>query len=296
MADPKWSDDAFLDDLRRQADPLADSTVARLADEHGLQSLNTLFPRLLTDVDLDVEEIPGPAREFFETTRRRCGDFDSERLERGAFAFRGHAFAAAIVMLASSLPSGYAAPCLARILTVSGNLQNHPFRRLMGVLQLVVQVMAKGSSAAESQAHLTARKLRLLHAGIRRIVPRFRPEYIDRFGPPVNHEDMLATVMGFSHLVVEGIQKLGRHLSEDEADDIWYLWRYFCLDMGIHPEGRPDDPSLIPESRDDAAAFYRSYARRHFAGAAENPDGVELARINLDMMEAMIPAWKRGIG
>ena len=52
---------------------------------------------------------------------------------------------------------------------------------------------------------VTARKLRLLHAGVRTLVPRHRPDYAARFGPPVNLEDMLATIMGFSYLAFQGM-------------------------------------------------------------------------------------------
>ena len=73
---------------------------------------------------------------------------------------------------------------------------------------------------------------------------------------PVNHEDMLATIMGFSWLLIDGVRRLDLPLGHDEAEDLYYLWRVFALLMGIHPPGRPHDDSLIPPTIADAAAFY----------------------------------------
>jgi hypothetical protein len=159
----------------------------------------------------------------------------------------------------------------------------------MGVIQLLVNVSSKGAFGPDGQAVITAQKLRLLHAGVRTLVPRFRPGYEEKFVVPVNHEDMLATIMGFSYLVIEGLQRLGLRLSEAEAEDFYYLWRVYALMMGIHPEGKPDDDSYIPATVEEAGAFYDSYVRRHDTGPAENPYGLVLTQDNLDMMRDLIP-------
>ena len=88
---------------------------------------------------------------------------------------------------------------------------------------------------------VTAQKLRLLHAGIRRLATKYRPAYQARFGVPVNHEDMLATIMAFSYLLVIGIERLGLPLSRTEAEDLYYLWRVFAVLMGIHPADASHD-------------------------------------------------------
>ena len=46
MTASKWSDDAFLDELRQQADPLADAAVARLIEEGGIQAANHAFQHM----------------------------------------------------------------------------------------------------------------------------------------------------------------------------------------------------------------------------------------------------------
>jgi ER-bound oxygenase mpaB/B'/Rubber oxygenase, catalytic domain len=291
VPDSKWSDDRFLDQLKHQSDELADQTVKRLIAEHGMQRAQLVFQQMRSDDSQLPADAPEPIREFIERTRELPASADRERLDsEDALLLYGPA--ACLVMLASSLPRGYAAPRITEILTISDDLEVHPYKRLMGVLQLLVDLGGTGAFAPGGRAVLAAQKMRLLHAGIRHLTPRYRPTYHQRYGIPVNHEDMLGTIMGFSYLVHEGMKKLGRPFSEDK----YYRWRVFAQLMGIHPPGRPDDDSWIPANYEEAALFYASYERRHYTGPEENPAGVRLTRANLALMEHLIPKVLRRLG
>lgn len=296
MAQGKWSSDAFLDGLRQQGDPQADQAVARLIADRGMQAVGPLFQMMRANDDPIPADAPEPFREFVEATSELPPGVDRERLQRGGDVFLKHALPASIVLLASSLPRGYAAPCLCHILSISRDLERHPYDRLMGVIQLLVNISNAKAFEPQGKAILTAQKLRLLHAGVRSLTPRFRPGYREKFGVPVNHEDMLATIMAFSYLLIDGLQRLKLGLTDEQADDLYYLWRIFAQLMGIHPEGRPEDDSLIPANVAEAREFYASYVRRNDAPALENPYGVLLTRDNLQMMESLIPKLLRLLG
>lgn len=299
MANAKWTDDVFLDALRQQADPEADRAVAGMIAEKGERAVGALFQTMKDNDDPIPADAPASIREFLEATGGLppgISAADTGRLKRGGDIFLRHAVPGSLVLLASSLPRGYAAPCLCEILSISRDLQKHPYDRLMGVLQLVVNLSNPEAFRPDGKAILTAQKLRLLHAGVRTLVPRFRPHYRQKYGAPVNHEDMLATIMGFSYLVVDGLQRLRCPLTAEQAEDFYYLWRVFALLMGIHPEGRPHDDSLIPATVADAAAFYASYVRRNNAPAHENAYGVLLTQDNLQMMHNLTPKPLRWLG
>lgn len=289
MADPKWADDRFLDELRGQSDVLADRAVAKLVEEHGLRQVDYIFRNLRSDDQPLLESAPKVLRDFIHQTGELPPDIDRPRLDRASEVFLRHALTGCLVMLASSLPNGYASPRLSQILMISRDLAKDPFKRLMGVLQLLVNITSRDAFAPGGLGVVTAQKLRLLHAGVRTIVPHYRHHYAQQFGIPVNHEDMLATLMGFSYLVIDGLRKLDLGLTDEEAEDYYYLWRVYALLMGIHPEDAPLDDSLIPATVEDAASFYDSYMRRWFTGPEENPGGVILAQDNLEMMVSLIP-------
>lgn len=166
----------------------------------------------------------------------------------------------------------------------------------MGVVQLLVNVSDAHAFGEHGRAVVTAHKLRLLHAGIRALADKYRPGFRDRFGVPVNHEDMLATIMAFSWLVVDGIRRLGLPLDDGEAEDLYYVWKVFAQVMGIHPPGRPDDDSLVPANVAEAREFYDAYVRRTNTMPDRNRYGVVLTEDNLQMMERLIPLVPRLCG
>ncbi len=291
----RFSEDAFLDEIRRHVDDEADSCVHRLFAENGAAGSAALFRHATSNDDELPEGAPAALVDFFNTTRSLPPDADPARLARGEFVWMKHAFPAALVLLAKSLPEGYAAPSFGHILSLSGDLERHPYRRLLGVLQMVVNVSSPGGFAPKGKAITTAQKMRLMHAGIRSLVlRRLKPPFDTvKYGPPVNLEDMLATIMGFSYLVIEGFRILGVGLRPDEEEDLYYLWRVYAQLVGIHPPGRPDCGEWVPANVAEAAEFYAAFKRRHYVGPEKNPKGVALAWANLRMLQDMIPrAWR----
>ena len=250
----KWSDNEFLDSLRKQADIASDHCFEQLRDELEENDFWDLFKELNRNDVIISETVPRPLSEFFHTTMQvplvDKQPIDHERVRRGQRVFMTHALPAALVLLAKSLPEGYAAPSLSQVLSMTNNLTLQPYRRLLGVLQLVINVSAVGGFSPTGKAIITVPKVRLLHSGVRKVAREHLENYESQFGVPINIEDMLGTVMGFSYLVIVGLHQLKVELSEVEAEDYFYLWRIFAQMMGIHPEGQPDNSEYVPEKSD----------------------------------------------
>ena len=300
-ASEPWSSDAFLDGLRRQGDPLADGCLAELAETLKDEDFRDLFKRLRRNDTPIPRDAPEPLARYIKQARTLpcfAGDaVDLARVERGQKVFMTHLFPAAMVLLMKSLPEGYATPNLSLVLSETGNLERRTYRRLLGVLQMLVNVSEVGGFAPGGKGLITLAKVRLLHASVRQLVHQRLSRYEDRYGVPVNLEDMLGTIMGFSYLVVAGLEKLRIALDPEEAEDFYYLWRVAGLMMGIHPAGEPDSDAYMPPDLARAAVFYQSYSRRHYVTAAENPDGTALALADLEMIDQMLPqTWLRRRG
>jgi hypothetical protein len=294
----RWSDDGFLDALRGQTDERADDCVRRLVAEGGLANARELFRVLASNGSRPPADAPAPLREFLAATAALPEGTDLERLRRGSQAWMSESLPAALVLLTKALPEGYAAPSFGVILNMSGDLEKHPYRRLLGVLQMVVNVCEKDGFAPSGKAVVTAQKMRLLHAAMRtHVVPKCLPRYdAARLGPPINMEDMLATLMGFSWVVLAGLRQLGTPLRPEQEEDLYYVWRVFARLVGIHPPGRPGSDEYVPASVAEAEEFYAAFSRRHYVGPGENPDGVALARANLEMLQSLLPARWRAFG
>jgi hypothetical protein len=295
MTDNRWSED-FLNRLRKESDPRADEALQRVLQDHEAMAISTLFSRMNSNDDAPIESSFPVLARFFEETGNLPTDIDIGRIQHGGDVFRRHIFAGALVLLSRSLPEGYQAPNLSIILNISGELRTHTYKRLLATLQTVVNVSSSGGFQRGGKAVITAQKLRLLHAGVRHLTRRYRPNYESTYGVPVCQEDMLGTIIGFSLLVIEGWRTLGAGLSRNEEEDYLYLWLTFARMMGVHPAGEHRSLAYIPRDLDDATLFYRAYQRRHYVQPSQNPDGVALAHANLAMLHKQIPRLLRFLG
>ncbi len=291
----RWTD-AFLDRLRSQGDALADETLKLILKDGENAGMTTLFREMDSNDDLPPSRHFPHLKKFFRMTDGLPPGIDLVRIRRGEDVFRDHVFEGAIVLLMRSLPEGYAAPNLAIILNISGELESHTFKRLLATLQMVINVTTSRGFQPGGKAVITAQKLRLLHAGIRHLTDRYRPQYSQKYGVPVNLEDMLVTMMGFSYILLMGLRALKVGLTPAQEEDCFYLWRVYTLMMGIHPEGHPESDEYLPDDIEDAARFYEAYKRRHYVNASVNPDGVSLAAADLRMLSTRVPRLLRLFG
>ncbi len=351
---PDWTADWFLDEIRSQSDKLANDCVEQLkSDEATTEEITSVFRQMQYNGAPIPDGTPDALAKFLEATKELPAATDLGRLSEGQDAFMLHSVPSALVLVCKSIPEGYAAPSLARILNISGQLRDNPYHRLMGTLRFLIDVSTPGGFETPKEvpqlsdaqlaliaggAHplsvlqlgasqrraatrdpkddlpraiITTQKVRLMHAGVRiNVAPQWDDygEYKRKYGEPINLEDMLGTMIGFSMLVVVGLRELrvtmgreGEHTGSErkyteEEEAYYYVWRTFGRMFGIYPTGHPESNRYIPETLTEARAFYDSYRRRHYVGAEDldrcwrarswqvNPDGVDLADAHLRMV------------
>jgi hypothetical protein len=284
----RWTPER-LGAMRTCGDELADRSIAQAAALDGeITKISRAFRSFAAD---DAEIAPDAPRElldFAAATRRLPPGLDAARVERGARVLLDNATLCALVLLLKSLPSGYAAPRLSTILAATGNLERRPYRRALGVLQMLVNISHRHAFTDGGRAVVTAQKMRLLHAGIRRLVPQKLPGYGERFDTPVSQLDMTFTIMTFSVHVIDGLAALGVPLSDADAEAYFHLWRMYGELQGIRPE-------WMPATIADGRAFCRAY-ESEFRPAAQNPEGVVLTQADLRMMRRLLPWPLRLLG
>ncbi len=320
----RWTNAAFLNGLRQVGDEVADQCALEMAKiKDGAHRARKAFEQMKQNDSRLPDDAPEPLKAFFASESHWCDRcrqpslpawVDRDRVIRGQEVFMQRMAPAVLVLLCKSLPEGYATAGATKILNISGELLNHTYHRLMGTLELLVNVSSPEGFERPGLALVNALQMRLLHAGVRSkvapvVLERREPggyaAYVQRFGVPVNQEDMLATIMAFSLLVVRGLRTLGVPLDEQEAEDFYYVWRVFAHEMGIHPPTDAQDDCHLPKDLTEAAAFYEAYRKRQYVGATTrnvdgwcelsremNPDGVALAQRHMIMLAtALPPRW-----
>lgn len=284
----RWSP-SLLDTLRRTGDARADDTFATADAVHGeISRISAAFRSFAADDAEIPPDAPPALLAFAADTRELPAGLDPVRIQRGAQVMLENATLCALALLLKSLPAGYAAPRLSTILHTTHNLEKRPYRRALGVLQMLVNISQPDAFKPGGRAVVTAQKLRLLHAGVRHVIRHRRPDFEPRFGTPVSQLDMVFTIMTFSVHVIDGLAALGVPLSDDDADAYFHLWCMYGQLQGIRPEWMPHDA-------EDGRDFCRAY-EREMADAAVNPEGVALAQADLRMMRRLLPWPLRLLG
>ena len=120
--------------------------------------------------------------------------------------------------------------------------------RLMETAQFVVDIMRPGAFSSTGGGVMLALKVRLIHAAIRHFIKKKGDWDSNELGEPINHEDMSGTLLSFSSLILEGLDKQKFGLTEEEKDAFYHSWRVVGHIMGLPIE-------LMPESYKESLAL-----------------------------------------
>lgn len=249
----EWSVDE-LQRWRGVGDPPADAVIAEIYDEHGHGAVHDIMQAILQREE--VEAGPGAEKVAAFLASERDG-VDTQALEQrisaGQDVFAEHGPEVILILGTYSLPAAYAAYFGAKVLLQTGYLTNQPDRRLIETAQIIVDVMQPGGLAHGGIGRRSAEKTRLMHAAIRHLIIH-RPDHAweaDEWGVPINQEDLAATLMTFSWIVLDGLRRMGVRLSEEEAQSYLEAWREVGRIMGVVDE-------LIPTTVADAERLTRA--------------------------------------
>ncbi len=270
---------AQLDRLREQGDELADSVVEELFRDGQVDAVNDLMTVLVKNDGLPPDLLPEVVRRYLDKSDD-LPPIDRQLLLRGEGVFADFGPEILMVLGFYSLPSSYAARKGVQVLYRTGYLNHRPIRRVFETTQMVVDVMRPGGLLEGGVGLRTIQKVRLMHAAIRYlIVHDTRQPWPDEYGVPINQEDMAGTLMTFSFIVLDGLEKLNLRLSEEQREAYLYAWLTIGRLMGVVPE-------LLPRDVQEAAALTKLIYSRQVAAS---PEGAAMARALLDGMERLVP-------
>ena len=275
--------DAILDAARMRGDALADAAVAaifKLGDTPAVVRLITTLMRDDYAAGLRSLAETAPALDFMEqasavTTR------SADSIALGERVFAEHGPEVMMLLCCYSLPSSYAAKKGVQVLHRTAYLAKRPNRRLFETAQFIVDVLSPGGLGPGGKGVKTAVKVRLMHAAIRHLILKdtANPWDTKELGVPINQEDLLGTLMTFTWLILDGLQRLGSKLTPQEQQAYLDTWLAVGKLMGIEPE-------LLPQTVADAKATTELIERRQ---VAESDAGREMTAALLGMMQTNMP-------
>lgn len=231
-----------------ESDPLADRVLQEL--EHYPSSERH---RLIAAALEPAGGGPQRLQELVRVASRPPAWVNWTRINRAGSIFFRAGLLGSMTLGMRCLVYGYAAPVGNKPLAFSGALEKKAERRLAETARFVTAVARAEGTRPGGDGFRAAIHVRLMHAQVRRLSlqdPRWNHQ---AWGIPINQHDMLATVLLFSAVFVDGIRVLGVHVSEEEAEDYQHLWKWVGWVMGVREE-------LLPSTAQEAirrALFFR---------------------------------------
>ena len=175
---------------------------------------------------------------------------DHDRMERGGRLVLRTGVLSGLTLGLKSLVTGYAAPAGNKPLVFSGRLETQAATRLNETTRFVHAVCSPGGMKRGGEGLRITMKVRLIHARVRQGIARSGRWDTAKWGAPINQHDMLATILLFSTVLIDGLTTLGVRVDESEADDYVHLWRFVGRVLGVRGE-------LLPATAAEARRLQR---------------------------------------
>lgn len=252
----------------------------------ALGSMAPLERERLMEAALNGDEaVPEELARYVSSCRAIPEWLDFRRLARAGKIFRRSGALGGMTLGLYSLVHGYAAPAGNKPLAFSGRLTERAARRLAETGRFVTAVNELDGMRPGGLGWRMTLKVRLMHAQVRSLILQSGRWQEAAWSLPINQHDMLATVLLFSSVFLDGLRKLGFHFTPEEADDYQHLWRYVGWVMGV-------DAGLLPTSHVEAA---RLGAFIDLTQGPPDKDSRTLTRALLErpLLDARSPAQRR---
>lgn len=275
----RWSNE-FLDSMRQVGDAAADGVVQELFLKGDVDAVNSLMMTLVRNDGLPSAELPEVVRDYLADNARITFD-DGAQIARAQnlFALNGPEMLVALGFY--SLPAAYAAKKGVQVLYRTAFLKDRPVRRVFETTQMVIDVLTPGGLAPGGRGRVTVDKVRLMHAAVRHLLSHDRgmPWDTALLGVPINQEDLAGTLMTFSYLVLDGLDRLGIDVPRADQEAYVAFWVSLARLLGLQSTMYPRDVS-------EARALTDIIYTRQIAPSME---GVQLTRALLEGMQGLIP-------
>lgn len=289
MPAENWTN-TLLDQKRLLGDPLADEVMASIVNERGIAEAQILFDKLIRNVDMPLDAFPPIIQQYLKQTNQLPDWTDWRKVELAHELFLDHGPKFLIFLYYKSLPTLYAcangAEVLVRTSRLTHQVENIQIftRRIAETGQFLMDVMTRGQLEAGAKGVRMIQKIRLIHASIRHFVGQNEWDE-ERFGKPINQEDMAVTLMTFSISLADALGQFGIEESEEKLDAFLHTWTAIGAVLGV-------DTDLLPANLEEARLLLDTILERQ---ATESEAGKLLTQALIAFAKETLPSEKLDI-
>ncbi|MEV4613134.1 oxygenase MpaB family protein [Kitasatospora sp. NPDC049258] len=248
---------AYLESLKQIADPQCDEAVTEAFERGQGAAVNDALKGWRTNGQAIPDGLPAKLRDFLETTRQLPAWVDPEALAAGHRFGLAHAQQISFAAVLDVTPERMRYPAAAAAITgIEGPHDNK--QGFAKALRAVGDILHKEPYGPDGSAFVTPARVRMAHSAVRHLLHTEGHWDTGTWGLPVNQLDLLAEGSLFTSYLIDHLDKLGVHPSEQEAEHYFHECRVGGYLMGISEDGMP--PTLAA-ARKRAAAVNAIHAR-----------------------------------
>lgn len=288
----RWA--KILLDHQEVADPTADELIEHIYHNSGqLDVVNDIFKSLVRNEDIMREELPIEICEYLDATNDLPAWADQEMLELGSNVFSKNAAQIVLALHLASLPVLYAADRGAQLLYLTQQMTSHIERRICETAQFVLDVTEDNAFAPNNAGIVTTQKVRLMHAAVRHFIghdPKWSKHWQGKWGVPISQSALAITMLSFSTVVIQCLEKSGITVTKEEKEAYLHLWKVVGHILGIRSELMPKN---YKESVDMIDTFRRIAYGPTDEGRALTKVLIEFVQRNVHAPDKLITDWMR---
>ena len=284
----RWTNE-FLDAQSSVGDSEADAVIADLFAAGTASSASDVLKQLVANITPPPGALPDSVRLYLLEARPLPSWADADRIRRGQEVFTRHWMQIGLALWCSALAEGYFHWRVAHVLRLTAVTETNTYRRMLEVQQLLLDALAPGGLGPGGAGIATALRVRLMHAGVRALILDAKTHdssaWNDDWGVPINQEDMAATLMSFSVLMLDALAKLGIRVSSTDEGAYFHAWRVIGYFLGINEE-------MLPETPSEGRELLQLVRSRHYRPTQA---GIVLEKALVETLVTMSPAGMDGL-
>lgn len=242
---------------------------------------------------------------------------DQAQITRAEHLFHEGGVMSCVLFFCASLPEVYAAPDIASLLHVTGNLEQATEQRIRATSAMILSVLMPGGLSKPGGAGRSkVFKARFVHAAMRHLFLRgdsaalagqrivvppldgaatpspFERAWrhgwdVARDGVPCNQEEQAYTLLTFGYVYLRSLRRLGLGLPRTDEQAYLHLWNVVGSLLGI-------GDALLANTMDDAAALFERLQRRAILRATGHDARPQLGGALVDTIEKSVAhPWLR---
>jgi hypothetical protein len=204
-----WSEEKLFQ-LRYQCDQLADHALV-VIESTSIETKKPFATVLESYLNNSIRCNSENVQNFLHQVYTVPVWVDWIELRRGQRVFLAHAASSSLSLLYLSLIGGFSAPKIVKVLECTSYLTSNEYfiyKRLLETMEMIVDCLEQDALLPGHEGWMSVLKVRFLHAKVRRKILQSNFD-IQTYGQPINEEDLIATQLAFSQVLLIGIDKFG---------------------------------------------------------------------------------------